>query len=102
MNLEVRIPGDQVISFLKAQGATKTDAHPSFPGGRHFDNIAMYVTLMEKGQWWASHRPIYLDAKTGTVWQGTDRTAAIAQVDWAKAPVVPDFTVIVEHPRDSP
>lgn len=99
MNLESVVPGDQVIDYLIRQGATSTDAHPSFPGGRHFDNIARYVELIEAGDWWESTRPVYLDAKTGQVWQGTDRTAALAQVDWTKAPTVPNFTVIVEHPR---
>ncbi len=98
MNLEVQIPGDQVIDFLKAHGATWTDATSSFPGGRHFDNIERYRELLQTGMWEVTKRPIYLDARSGQVWQGTDRTAAIALVDWSKVPVIPEFTIIVEHP----
>lgn len=100
--LDGDIPGDQVIEYLRFHGAYWSDAATNLEEGRHQDNIARYIELMEHGEWWESRRPIYLDARSGQVWQGADRTAAIAQVAWEKAPRIPLFKVIVEHPRDSP
>lgn len=100
--LEVVVPGDQVLAFLRSRGAHRTDAANDLEEGRHQDNIARYVALLEAGKWWESPRPIYLDARSGTVWQGTDRTAALARVDWTKAPTIPSFHIIVEHPHVSP
>jgi hypothetical protein len=97
--IEVRIPGDEVVPYLIAMGATSTDAAPTFPGGRHHDNIAWYVRLIEAGEWWSSGRPIMLDAKTGTVYKGTDRATALSMVDWSKVSEMPMFTVQVEHPH---
>ncbi len=99
MSLETKVRGDEVIEFLRAQGAERTDASQFFPGGRHQDNIRTYINLMEAGEWEETKRPIILDAKTGTVWKGTDRCAAINLVDWSKAPTIPWFNIIVEHPR---
>jgi hypothetical protein len=98
------VPGDEVIDWLRDRGATRTDADETFPGpGRHHNLIIEYVTLMQAGEWWESRRPIRLDAKTGYVWQGSDRTAAIAQVDWdmvkANGLPVPVFNIIVQHPK---
>jgi hypothetical protein len=98
--IEVRIPGDEVIDYLRAQGAERTDAAPTFPGGgRHQNNIITYVKVIEADEWWSSERPIILDAKTGTVWKGTDRVNALALVDWSKVSQMPMFTVQVEHPQ---
>jgi hypothetical protein len=97
--IEVRIPGDEVVAYLIAQGATSTDAHQTFPGGRHHDNIARYVRIIEAGEWEETRRPIMLDAKTGTVYKGTDRATALSMVDWSKTSVRPMFIVQVEHPR---
>lgn len=97
--LEVFVPGDEVIAFMRSHGAKQTDVATTFPSGRYFERIDEYVRLMEAGEWEETRRPIYLDARSGTVWQGTDRTMAISMVDWAKAPKIPKFKVVVEHPN---
>lgn len=102
MRIFAAIPGDEVIFVLKECGATSTDADPTFPGpGRHTNLVEEYVTAMENGTWEETDRTIILDVKTGSVWRGSDRTAAIAQVDWAKVRSrgfpVPIFQLEINH-----
>ena len=95
MRTTTRVPGDQVIAFLASQGAVKTDNSKRFPGeGRR--PVSDYVDLIESGQWWESERPICLDARSGMVWQGTDRCVALAAVDWSRVAHIPMFTVEVQ------
>lgn len=93
-----RLRGDLVVKFLQRFGATSTDASGTFPGdGRHRDNIAAYISAIENGWWNETDRPIKLNAKTGAVWQGSDRTVALSLVDWSKVDHVPLFVVQVDH-----
>jgi hypothetical protein len=93
----VRLPGNEVIDFLREHGAEESDRAPDLETGGRPAAVASHRAKIEAGLWEETDIPIRYNEETGVVGPGADRVAALIGVDWAKAPWVPEFSVKVKH-----